>query len=87
MKLAKTKQKPFVILDLDLDAESIKQLELIARDSAMTTDKLVTDIVKGFLYQSAHHDDSQEELSAVKNDLKALRLALADWILSEKEAN
>ena len=45
---------------LDLDRQTVHRLETIAEDSAMTINRLITDIVKGFLYQSGHDDDKLE---------------------------
>lgn len=44
-------------IDLGLDAVSVRRLENIARDSAMTLSQLITDIVKGWLYKAEDHRD------------------------------
>ncbi len=70
--------KANIIVNLALDPESVQQLELIARDSVMTMDRLLTDIIKGFLSRSDHHStEGEAPLDQKDEDLAAL-LDLAD---------
>lgn len=61
-------------IDLDLDAVSVRRLENIARDSAMTLSQLITDIIKGFLYKAEDCRDP-EALGLVQEEQEAEKKA------------